>query len=530
MSMRERPRARHRRAGQARVVGLGARPASARYLAAVAAVAVTDSRDAPPGSRNCAPSRRRAPLELGGFDAKCSPAPRASSVARACRGRSAASRGRAARHRGRRRHRAVRAREGAPVLGITGTNGKSTVTTLVGRMAKRRASAAAGGNLGPPALDLLENAAASAGRCTCWSCRASSSRPRSRSSCSPATVLNLSPTTWTATGRCDALRGRRRGSSQRCRHAVFNADDPRVQRCGERAHARRPFSLNAALERRLLGPDAAGERWLARGGEPLLAVDETASPACTTRRTRSRRSRSARRSACRGTAMLDCAAALSPACRTAAVGRGPPASATSNDSKGTNVGATLAALAGFAGPLLLIAGGDGKGQDFAPLAAAARGKVRQPLLIGRDAPAIEPRSATPAPSSAARHGGGRACRRRAALPGDTVLLSPACASLDMFRDYRHRGDVFAAAVRSSRHEHDRGPGANRRRSSTRRCSTAVVALLVLGTVMVAPRRFRSPTHARGEPFYFLTASSARSASAAAAHGRRDGCRPRHGTA
>jgi UDP-N-acetylmuramoylalanine--D-glutamate ligase len=119
-----------------------------------------------------------------------------------------------------------------------------------------------------------------------------------------------------------------------------------------------------------------------------------------------------------------------------------------NDSKGTNVGATLAAVAGFRGPLLLIAGGDGKQQDFAPLREAFSGKVRRVLLIGRDAPQIEAalqgvcdleRCATLEAAVVAA--------ARSAQPGDTVLLSPACASLDMFRDYAHRGEVFADAVR-----------------------------------------------------------------------------------
>jgi len=118
-----------------------------------------------------------------------------------------------------------------------------------------------------------------------------------------------------------------------------------------------------------------------------------------------------------------------------------------NDSKGTNVGATLAAVAGFAGPLLLIVGGDGKNQDFRPLRAAFSGKVRRVLLIGRDAAVI----------AAALEGvcelehcdsleAAVVAAARAARAGDTVLLSPACASLDMFRDYGHRGEVFAQAV------------------------------------------------------------------------------------
>jgi UDP-N-acetylmuramoylalanine--D-glutamate ligase len=102
----------------------------------------------------------------------------------------------------------------------------------------------------------------------------------------------------------------------------------------------------------------------------------------------------------------------------------------------------------MAGPLVMIAGGEGKAQDFTPLAAAFRGKVHHVVLIGRDAPqlaqalaqvcSVEFAASLPEAVRAAA---------RAARPGDTVLLSPACASLDMFRDYAHRGAVFAASVR-----------------------------------------------------------------------------------
>jgi UDP-N-acetylmuramoylalanine--D-glutamate ligase len=118
-----------------------------------------------------------------------------------------------------------------------------------------------------------------------------------------------------------------------------------------------------------------------------------------------------------------------------------------NDSKGTNVGATLAAVGGMEGPLIVIAGGDGKNQDFAPLAAAFRDKVRATVLIGRDAPTLtrvlEPVCAIERAASLEEAVRLAAARAR---PGDTVMLSPACASLDMFRDYAHRGAVFAAAV------------------------------------------------------------------------------------
>jgi UDP-N-acetylmuramoylalanine--D-glutamate ligase len=95
----------------------------------------------------------------------------------------------------------------------------------------------------------------------------------------------------------------------------------------------------------------------------------------------------------------------------------------------------------------MIAGGEGKGQDFSPLIPAFRGKVRHTVLIGKDAPALatvlQGVCSTETVSSMSE---AVTAARRAARSGDTVLLSPACASLDMFRDYGHRGDVFAAAV------------------------------------------------------------------------------------
>jgi UDP-N-acetylmuramoylalanine--D-glutamate ligase len=120
-----------------------------------------------------------------------------------------------------------------------------------------------------------------------------------------------------------------------------------------------------------------------------------------------------------------------------------------DDSKGTNVGATVAALAGLRQRVVLIAGGDGKGQDFAPLAPAVKARARAVVLIGRDAEKL----------AAALAGSGVPIERardmdeavqsafRASRGGDAVLLSPACASYDMFREYVHRAEVFVAAVR-----------------------------------------------------------------------------------
>jgi UDP-N-acetylmuramoylalanine--D-glutamate ligase len=123
-----------------------------------------------------------------------------------------------------------------------------------------------------------------------------------------------------------------------------------------------------------------------------------------------------------------------------------------DDSKGTNVGATVAALQGLGQDraLVLILGGDGKGQDFAPLAAPVRAYVRAALLIGRDATLI--RQALQDTGVALRDATSMddAVQQAAALAkeGDAVLMSPACASFDMFEDYAHRAAVFAAAVQS----------------------------------------------------------------------------------
>ncbi len=121
-----------------------------------------------------------------------------------------------------------------------------------------------------------------------------------------------------------------------------------------------------------------------------------------------------------------------------------------DDSKGTNVGATVAALKGMTRPVVLIAGGDGKGQDFSPLAAAVSARARAVVLIGRDGELISRvlkdcdvplfHASSMEEAVDAAYG--------AAKSGDAVLLSPACASFDMFRSYVHRGEVFSDAVRA----------------------------------------------------------------------------------
>lgn len=121
-----------------------------------------------------------------------------------------------------------------------------------------------------------------------------------------------------------------------------------------------------------------------------------------------------------------------------------------DDSKGTNVGAVAAALAGF-GPkkVVLILGGDGKGQDFAPLKAPFETHAKGAVFIGRDAPLIEKEVDYPGLLKAHAKTMAEAVReaRAMAQPGDTILLSPACASWDMFKDYADRSAQFVAAAK-----------------------------------------------------------------------------------
>jgi UDP-N-acetylmuramoylalanine--D-glutamate ligase len=123
-----------------------------------------------------------------------------------------------------------------------------------------------------------------------------------------------------------------------------------------------------------------------------------------------------------------------------------------DDSKGTNVGATAAALSGLGEDrkLILLLGGEGKGQDFSPLAAPIARYVRTVVLFGRDAPLIrEAIAATGVPLLEATSMDDAVTQaNRAAHAGDAVLLSPACASFDMFKDYAHRAQCFVDAVRT----------------------------------------------------------------------------------
>jgi UDP-N-acetylmuramoylalanine--D-glutamate ligase len=333
----------------------------------------------------------------------------------------------------------------APVAAITGTNGKSTVTALLAdRATAGGRPAIAGGNLGEPALDLLERPAPAL-----YVLELSSFQLETTYSLSTetATVLNVTADHLDRYGSIDEYAAAKARIFDGCEVAVVNADDARVRampRAGQRVLS---FSLH----------DSTADYFLAREPEPMLTCrGEPLLPLGALRLQGEHNAANALAALAMGEVL---GLPRAPVLAALAAFGGLPHRAQwvadvggvhfIDDSKGTNVGATIAAVAGMDGPLVLIAGGDGKGQDFDDLRAAFRGKVRHAVLIGRDAPrlaaVLEDVCAT---ESASDMPGAVTAARAAARSGDTVLLSPACASLDMFRDYRHRGEEFAAAVRS----------------------------------------------------------------------------------
>jgi UDP-N-acetylmuramoylalanine--D-glutamate ligase len=333
----------------------------------------------------------------------------------------------------------------APVVGITGTNGKSTVTTLLAQMAARCGlKMRAGGNLGPPALDLLDAGV------ELYILELSSFQLETTQSLSlvAATVLNVSPDHLDRYPDVQAYAAAKARIFARCDVAVINLDDPLVAAMVGPERRQLSFSLRADVgaDYGLMRRDD-GDWWLMRRGEPLLALSQT-----------QLRGLHNAANALAALALAEALALPRAACVAALLEFSGLAHRTQwvadvhgvryiDDSKGTNVGATLAAVAGMTGPLIVIAGGDGKGQDFTPLRAVFAGKVRAALLIGRDARALG--SALQGVCELHYAESLQAAVERAAQlaqPGDTVLLSPACASVDMFRDYVHRGRVFAEAV------------------------------------------------------------------------------------
>jgi UDP-N-acetylmuramoylalanine--D-glutamate ligase len=334
----------------------------------------------------------------------------------------------------------------APVIGITGANGKSTVTTLVGLMAERAGKRArVGGNLGTPALDLLQKDEPDLYvlELSSFQLEITDSLP-----CVAATVLNLSPDHMDRYAGMKDYAAAKARIFRHCRTAVLNREDPWVSAMAPGAKRRVSFGLDAPAAGDYGVSGEGSELWLTKGDEKLI-------PASVLRIQGRHNLANALAALALGEAAgLPMEAMLQELSEFRGLAHRMEFVASIkdvsyyDDSKGTNVGATLAAVRGASRPLVLIAGGDGKGQDFASLADALVGKARAVVLLGKDAELIERAVAQRVPVRRVKDMDAAVqAASSLAQAGDMVLLSPACSSLDMFENFEHRGRVFAAAVR-----------------------------------------------------------------------------------
>lgn len=457
---------------QTLIVGLGKTGLScARFLGARGvAFAVTDSRAAPPGLAALQKEFPRAPLLLNGLDAHALAQATQIIVSPGVSLRDpalAAAQARGVEIIGDIELFAQAAH--APVIAITGSNGKSTVTTLVGEMAKRAGrKARVGGNLGTPALDMLVAPGVLPPATLSHPWLAEKSEPdlyvlelssfqleTTRSlNAAAAVVLNITPDHMDRYADFAEYAAAKRRVYHGSGVMVVNRDDLMVATMSEAGRKISGFTLNEPAHTDFGVRSVQGERWLAHGEKILL-------PASALRIKGDHNIANALAALALGEAVgLPMGAMLEALKEFAGLPHRSQWVAERdgvswyNDSKGTNVGATLAALSGLGatlgtGKIILIAGGDGKSADFSVLRAAVATHARAVVLIGRDAPLIEAALADTAPLVQASDM--KDAVRKAqhlAQAGDAVLLSPACASFDMYSGYEERGRVFAAAVRA----------------------------------------------------------------------------------
>ena len=386
--------------------------------------------------------------------------------------------------------RALRAAHGyrPAVLAITGTNGKTTVTSLTGQLVERAGlSVAVAGNIGPTLLDTLAAHIDAGTLPQVWVLELSSFQLDGATDFEPtaAAVLNVTQDHLDWHGSLDAYAAAKARIFGTAALMVLNREDPAVmamlpeptrvklQKPQLRAHT--TFGGDLPQRPGDFGIDTAnGMAWLVRAmdadetrkrgrGEPEELHIQRLMPVGALRI-------HGRHNATNALAALALAQAAGCALGPMLYGlreyRGEPHRVESvgvldgieyfDDSKGTNVGATVAALTGLGAErrVVVILGGDGKGQDFAPLAAPVARYARAVVLIGRDAllirHALQGASVALVDADDLPHAVQLATQR--AQPGDAVLLSPACASFDMFTGYEHRAQVFCAAVQALAHD------------------------------------------------------------------------------
>jgi len=338
----------------------------------------------------------------------------------------------------------------APVIAITGSNGKSTVTTLVGEMARQASiKVAVGGNIGVPVLDLLDDDV------ELYVLELSSFQLEILYSLKPvaATVLNLSADHMDRYASFEDYARTKARIFMGAEHVVMNRDDDQVMQMVANLKNIIGFTLYQPRAGDYGLCQQAGETWLCRGDEKLIKATEL------------------KLGGRHNTANVLAALAIGEAANISKLEMlqaiktfaGLPHRTQwvaeingvnwYNDSKGTNVGATLAAIDGLSENrnLILIAGGQAKGADFSVLKPVVSAKVKQLILMGEDAELIEQALKAVVEIHHARSMDDAVqMASDLARAGDYVLLSPACASFDMFNGFEHRGEMFVAAVEALR--------------------------------------------------------------------------------
>lgn len=334
----------------------------------------------------------------------------------------------------------------SPVVAVTGSNGKSTVTAMLNDMVLAAGLAVrTGGNLGTPALELLDGTRPDFYVLELSSFQLERSGPLRLE---VAAVLNLSPDHLDQHRSYDEYIAAKARILEACENAVLNREDPVVMGMlrGEREYL--SFGLSQPRFGDMGVTTVDGRDCLCRDQVVLMAVAEL--PLVGRHNVLN-----ALAALAVGTVMGLPDSAMVAALKAF---KGLPHRVQEvrvrdqvrwiDDSKGTNVGATAAAVRGLGGPLVLIAGGLAKEADFRPLACALAGRTLAIVLIGRDADDLARDLEGVAPiHRAADMAEAVAMAADLAEPGSTVLLSPACASQDMFDDYGHRGRVFSDLVR-----------------------------------------------------------------------------------
>jgi UDP-N-acetylmuramoylalanine--D-glutamate ligase len=337
----------------------------------------------------------------------------------------------------------------APIIAITGTNAKSTVTTLVGMMAIAAGlRTEMGGNLGTPALDLLKDFSAQV-----FVLELSSFQLETTYSLAPkvAAILNVTPDHMDRYDTVEDYRSAKLRIYSHCEIAVCNRDDPATDPGAEFTKRKIQFTLQAPRSNEFGLVNNNGKTFLAFEDQALMPVSDL--PIL------------GKHYQANALAALAIGYAfglpMEPMLQTLRIFKGLEHRCQLvhernhvrwyNDSKGTNVGATLAAIDGLGpeinGKIILIAGGIGKNADFSPLVRAVRQYARAVILIGEVATLLaQLLKDTVEIRFAASMDEAVAIADELARSGDSVLLSPACSSFDMFKNFEHRGKVFTEVV------------------------------------------------------------------------------------